>query len=402
MGPLEGIKVVELGQWVAAPGAGAILSDWGAEVVKIENPSHGDPYRGYVETRSDYPKMAVSGTFELSNRNKRGVAINLQHEAGQEIAHRLVKEADIFITNLRVKALQRLRMDYDSLAQINSKLIYGTVTGYGEAGPDKDAPGFDRTAYFAGSGMQGVLREPDADPPWMPPAFGDHAVAGFLVATILAALWAREQRGIGQKVSLSLYHCGIWQLGTVIQTSLVSNKDVSMASRKKPGNPLTNHYQTKDGRWIVLGMPPSDQYWPSFCKAIEREDLVEDPQYRSHQLRSQNAASLVHLLDEIFVTRTYAEWKDILDNHGCVYGIIKTSSEVVSDPQAWANDIFATIEHPAIEKLNLITAPGKFSKTPGTVRTAAPQLGQHTEEVLLETGYTWDDIVRFKEQGVII
>lgn len=400
--PLEGIKVVELGQWIAVPAASAILSDWGADVIKIEDPRGGDPLRGYLETRSDYPKMPVNGPFELDNRGKRSVAINLQYELGREIVYRLAKGADIFVTNFRDKALHRLGMNYERLSQINPNLIYTEVSGYGQVGPDKDQPGFDRSAYFARCGMQDILREPDGVPPCMRPGFGDHATSMLVVAATLAALWAREQEGVAQKVSLSLYHCGVWQLGTDIQVSLISGKDIPKVSRNTPGNPLTNHYKTKDGKWLILAMPPSDRYWPEFCKAIGREDLEQDPKYRSHQLRSQNSASLISLLDEVFATKTYAEWKDIFDEHGIVYGLIQTTSEVASDPQAWANDFFVSIEHPTAGKIPLIRAPSQFSKTSVGPRTSAPEMGQHTEQVLLEIGYSWDDIVRFKEQGVII
>jgi len=402
MGLLDGIKIVELAHWIAAPAAAAILSDWGAEVIKIEDPRGGDALRGYLETRDDYPKMEVNGPFELDNRNKRSVAINLGHEPGKEIAYRLVKDTDIFITSVRSKALGKLQMNYENLSHVNPNLIYAELTGYGETGPDKDQPGFDRSAYFARSGMQEILREPDGPPPCMRPAFGDHVASGFLVAAILAALWHREQSGIAQKVSLSLYHCGIWQLGTDIQASLISGRDIPKATRKAVGNPLTNHYKTGDGRWIVLAMPPSDRYWPEFCRAIGREDLELDCRYSSHQLRAENSSSLVSLLDEIFATRTYAEWKDALDRHGNVFGLIQTTSEVASDPQAWANGMFTSIEHPATDKIKLITAPGRFSRTPGGPKAAAPELGQHTEEVLLEIGYSWDDIVRMKEEQVII
>lgn len=402
MSLLQGIKVVELAQWIAAPAAAAILSDWGADVIKIEDPMGGDPLRGYAETGSNYPKMEINGPFELDNRNKKSAAINLKHKLGQEIAYRLVKRADIFLTNLRSKALDRLHMNYESLSSINPNLIYAELTGYGEAGPDKDQPGFDRSAYFARSGIQDLLREPETSPPGMRPAFGDHMSSGFLAAAILGALWHRERNGVAQKVHVSLYHCGIWQLGTDIQVSLISGKDIPKTTRSAPGNPLTNHYKTKDGRWIVLAMPQSDRYWPEFCKAIDKEDLALDSRYRSHQLRLQNIVPLVSLLDKILATRTYAEWKETLDKSGCVFGLIQTTSEVVSDPQAWANDMFTSIEHPTAGKIKLITAPGKFSKTPGMPRTAAPELGQHTEEILLEIGYTWDDLARLKEEQVII
>ncbi|MBM4432510.1 MAG: hypothetical protein FJ025_00725 [Chloroflexi bacterium] len=247
-----------------------------------------------------------------------------------------------------------------------------------------------------------MLREPEAPPPCMRPAFGDRVVAGFMVATIMAALWHRERKGVAQKVSLSLLHCGIWQLGTDVQVSLVSGKDIPQATRHAPGNVLTNHYQTKDGRWIVLAMPPSDRYWPEFCKAIGQEDLELNPAYKNHRLRAQNSASLVSLLDELFITKTYAEWKKAFDRHGIVYGLIQTTGEAASDPQAWATDVYTSVRHPVSGELKLITSPGKFGKTPGGLRAPAPELGQHTEQILLEIGYTWDDIAKFKEQKVII
>lgn len=399
---LQGIKVVEFATWMAAPAAAAILSDWGADVIKIEDPLGGDPLRGYEETRSDYPKMEINGPFELDNRNKRSVAVNLRYKSGQEIVHRLVKDADIFITNIRGKALDRLSLNYESLSSINPSLIYAELSGYGEVGPDKDQPGFDRSAFFARSGMQDILREPEAPPPCMRPAFGDHATSGFLVAAILGALWYRERNGIAQKVDLSLYSCGIWQLGTDIQVSLISGKDIPKGSRSDTTNPLTNHYKTKDGRWIVLAMPQSDRYWPELCKAIGRKDLELDPRYTSQQLRSQNAASLVSILDEVFATNTYERWKEVLNKYDTVFGLIQSTIEVATDTQAWADGIFTSIEHPATGKVKLITAPGRFSKVPVGPRTAAPELGQHTEEVLLEIGYTWDDIVRLKEERAII
>ena len=402
MGPLQGIKVVELAQWIAAPAAAAILSDWGADVIKIEEPAGGDALRGYAETRSDYPKMGINAPFELDNRNKKSIAIDLRHKLGQEIAYRLIKDADIFLTNFMSKAQKKLNMDYESLSRVNPRLIYAELTGYGDSGPDKDQPGFDRSAYFARSGMQDILREPEAPPPCMRPAFGDRVVAGFMVATIMAALWYREHKGVAQKVSLSLLHCGIWQLGTDVQVSLVSGKDIPQATRHAPGNVLTNHYQTKDGRWIVLAMPPSDRYWPEFCKAIGREDLKLNHRYKNHQLRAQNSGSLVSLLDEIFATRAYAEWKEAFDRHGIVYGLIQTIGEAASDPQAWATDVYTSIKHSASGELKLITSPGKFGKTPGGPKAPAPELGQHTEQILLEIGYTWDEIAKFKEQKVII
>ena len=402
MGPLQGIKVVELAQWIAAPGAAAIMSDWGADVIKIEEPAGGDALRGYAETRSDYPKMEINAPFELDNRNKKSVAINLRHKLGQEITYQLVKGADIFLTNFMSKALKKLNMDYESLSHVNPRLIYAELTGYGDVGPDKDQPGFDRSAYFARSGMQDILREPEAPPPCMRPAFGDRVVAGFMVATIMAALWYREREGVAQRVSLSLLHCGIWQLGTDVQVSLVSGKDIPRATRHAPGNVLTNHYQTKDGRWIVLAMPTSDRYWPEFCKAIDREDLERNPSYKNHQLRAKNSASLVSLLDEIFATRAYSQWKEAFERHGIVYGLIQTTGEAASDPQAWATDVYTSVKHPVSGDLKLITSPGKFDKTPCVPKAPAPELGQHTEQILLEIGYTWDDIAKFKEQKVII
>lgn len=402
MGPLEGIKVVELGQWMVLPAACAVMSDWGADVVKIEDPRGGDPLRGYRELQGNSPQLEINCPFELDNRNKRSVAINLKRQAGREIAYRLAEWGDVFLTNFRSNALNRLGLDYETLTRVNPDLIYGHVTGYGDVGPDKDQPGFDRSAYFARSGMQHVLREPESDPPCMRPAFGDHAASMSVVAAVSAALFARERSGIAQRVSLSLYHCAIWQLGTDIQISLNSGQDIPLSRRSAATNPLTNHYRTKDQRWLIVAMPQSDPYWPGFCKAIGREALEKSPRYRNHHARSQNHASLISLLDEVFAGKPYAEWKEILDKHGIIYGLLQTIGEVTSDAQAWMNQCFTTIEHPVAGEMKTITAPGTFHKTPTSPRTAAPELGQHTEEFLLEIGYSWEDIVRFKEEGTII
>jgi len=401
VGPLEGIKVIELGHWVAIPAACAIFSDWGADVIKIEDPRGGDAARGFM-AMGFYPfSLELNGLFEVDNRNKRSLAVDLRQQAGREILYRLVKEADIFATNFVPEVLKNLGADYETISGVNPRIVYVSLTGYGEAGPDKDLPGFDWSAYWARSGIMATLGEPDGPPTGPRPGIGDHPTSMMLTGVTLAALLHRERTGRGQKVSLSLLHCGLWQLAIDVQTGLFAGQHIPRSSRKTTGNPLANYYRCRDGRWIILCMPQADRYWPGFCRAIGREDLINDPRFKDLEARRENSALLIALLDEVFATAPREEWERRLTEQGCVWGRVQTVEEVIADPQARENGFFVPVDHPSAGRVEMIAAPGQFSQTPGSIRSAAPQLGQHTEEILLEAGYTWEDITRFKDQGVI-
>jgi len=401
-GPLEGVKIVELAHWVAVPAAMAILSDWGASVVKIEDPRTGDAARG-LAGMGIYPfPLPTSTVFEMDNRNKRSIALDLRSDKGRAVVYRLAEDADVFATNFEPAVLKRFGLEYDDLAQVNRRLVYLSLSGYGERGPERERPGYDYSAYWARSGIMATLGEPDAPPVGPRPGIGDHATSMMITGAVTAALLYREKTGLGQKVSTALVHCGMWQLGADITTTAITGQEIPRTSRRAPGNVLAGYYETGDGQWIQLAMPQADRYWPTFCRAIGRLDLERDPRFSSLAARRENAAVLVAILDGIFLTKTRAAWGTLLDSHGCVWGKIQATVEVVADEQLWENGFLTKVEHASLGEITLIAAPGTFSRTPGAVRSAAPETGQHTEEVLLEAGYSWDDLADLKEGGAIL
>lgn len=400
-GPLEGTRVVELAHWAAVPAAMAILSDWGASVIKVEDPLTGDPYRGHVS--GVFSGAVPSGPgFELVNRNKRSIAIDLRHERGRRLLYRLVEAADIFATNFQLPELERCGARYDEIAGINPRIVYVNLTGYGEVGPDRERPGYDNTAFWARSGIMASLGEPDTPPVGPRPGQGDRSTSTAIAAAVLAALLSREKTGIGQQVSTALVHCGMWQVASDLIVAGLTGKPVLRASRKAVGNPLINCYQAKDQLWLQLCMPQADRYWPGLCQALDRPDIEVDPRFASLAARQQNAVALVALLDDVFLTRDRAEWCERLERHGCIWAKVQEANEVMADEQLWANGFLARVPHPGLGEITLVSAPGKFSRTPGCVRTAAPAAGQHTEEILLEEGYSWEEIATLKEDGTIL
>jgi crotonobetainyl-CoA:carnitine CoA-transferase CaiB-like acyl-CoA transferase len=401
-GALAGIKVVELGHWVAVPSTCAILADWGAEVIKIENPGTGDALRGMRSIEGIPMSNHIMPVFEVLNRGKKSLAIDLRVEQGREIIYRLVERSDVFASNFQPRVLNKLGMDYETLSRRNPKLIYATLTGYGETGADKEKPGYDYAAFWARGGLMSKLCAPSGTPPSHRPGIGDNITSMCIASGILAALLARERNGRGQKVAFSLYQTAAWVMNQDIQVALYREEEIPNIDRRRAKNPLWNSYQTSDGRWIQLAMMQSDRYWPDFCKVIERPELQHDSRFDSNENREKNNELLVSIIDEVFATRTLREWTDILDSHGQVNSMAQTVSEITDDPQAIQNDFFAKLDHPGAGEIRLVASPVKFSETGAEVKGPAPQVGQHTEEILLEAGYAWDDITRLKDEGAII
>ena len=397
-GPLSGIKVVEMGIWVAGPAA-AVLGDWGAEVIKIENPAGGDPVRGLMALGIPI-QLPVNPSVEVDNRNKRSLAVNVQTAEGAAVVRRLLRDADVFVTNLRPAALKRVGLSYEDLRSENPRLIYAGISGYGTRGPEKDRAAFDYAAFWARAGAMASLGEPQGPPPTQRPAMGDHPAGLTLAGAVAAALYHRERCGEGQELHLSLFHAGLWMMATDIQTCLVTGLAPAPTGRAVP-NPLWNHYQAKDEKWFHLVMLQPDRYWSGFCAAIERPELETDERFANVFVRAQNSIELIARLDEIFATHTRAEWAACFDQHGLVWGPVQTISEVLQDPQARVIDAFAKVEHRSGEPIEVLRSPIEFHTTPASIRHAAPELGEHTEEVLLEYGYSWDDIAALKEKGAI-
>lgn len=421
---LEGIKVVDVSQVAAAPMAARHLADFGADVLHIENPTTGDSWRVYQAgqgTGSTGAPSDINYNWENYNRNKRSVTLDLAQEGGREIIYKLVEQADVFISNLRPFELERFKLEYDTLSGLNPKLVYGCVTGYGRKGAEKNAPAYDATAYWTRAGIPYMFSIPGMGVPGFRPAFGDNVAALALAYGVMTALFVRERTGVGQEVDVALMHAGFYQISFDVAGALVTGLDyedwrekpppelvaaaqaaivpVAAFYRSKAQNPLVARYFTKDGRMIIFVVLQPDRYWAKFCRAIGREDLADDPRFNSFEARVENRDIIYPILDEIFLTKTLDEWLPRLE--GIPFAPNRSLREAVNDPQARANDFFVAYDHPTHGRIEAVANPVKMSKTPATVRMAAPEFGQHTEEVLLELGYTWEDIAQFKEQGVI-
>jgi len=399
-GAFENLRIIELGHFAAMPTATAILADGGADVIKVENPKGGDPLRG-LTILHNIRLTGVNVWFEHMNRNKRSVAIDVTKEGGREILYKLVQGADVFATNYEVPLLEAMRADYDTLSKLNPKLVYALLTGYGTVGPDRYKPGYDYPAFWARSGMMDRVAAPDTDPRPLRPAAGDSTASLAIAGAIATALLARERTGVGQRVALNLYQIGVWAIGWDIEAALHMGVEIDQWDRRTVNNALWNCYQAKDGKWVILVMPQTDRFWPTFCEAAGRPDLAEDPRFDSHVKRIQERQTLIPLVSEIVAAKTADEWEQISQEYGLVLGKMYSPLDVVNDPQAWENDFFAETDHPIAGRIKLLQSPMRFSDTPASVRSCAPELGQHTEAVLLELGYTWDDVAGLKNRGVI-
>lgn len=400
---LKGIKVIDVTQYGAGPMCAQLLSQWGADVIKIEHPVRGDGIRG-VQTGPGIVRRKeglFNYLFEQTNMNKRSVTIDLGQKAGQEILHRLVRSADVFLAAMRSREVVKFDIEYETLKKINPRLVYALITGYGNKGPDKDNPGFDTVAYFDRSGISYTLADAQGVPPWPPVGFGDIPSGMYCACGIMVALFARERLGIGQAIYTSLFNNGVWSLAGNIMETQATHSNPPRHLRDQAENPLANYYRTRDNRFILVFHLQADLYWPRFCQAIEREDIVDDPRFNSIPSRAQNHVELIRIIDEAFAKRTFAEWKTRLSEYKLIYSPVQTPLEALDDPQARANGFFETFKHPIWGEIEVTPSPLKFSETPGSFRAPAPQFGQHTEEVLLEYGYSWDDISALKNEKVI-
>ena len=399
---LKGIKVIDFTTWVFAPGTTAILADLGAEVIKVEDPATGDPQRAIIMFGGGTEIPDINFPWELENRNKKGVAIDLKVEQGKQIMYKMVEEADVFVSNVRSDVLDKLGMDYETLSKLNPKLIYAHGSGYGEAGPEYARPGFDYAAFWARGGIMNMVGEPDAPPPQCLPGYGDNTTAMSLAAGIAFALLVREKEGIGQRVDVSLLGTAMWCNGLSIVGSAFQEEEPVRTSRKEVPNPLFNSYKCKDGKWLMLACLQSDRYWSPFCKIMKIEELEHDKRYENMFVRAESPEALISTLDELFLAKDRDEWGRLFDEKEVIWAPIQTLSETLDDPQAAANGFVSEVIHPEHGPFKLINTPFKLSKTPASIREIGPELGQNTEEILMDMGYSWDDIIAFKEAKAII
>ena len=397
-GPMEGVRVVDLGFWVAGPSAAGILADWGAEVIKIE-PPRGDPFRQLFSQAAGLDS-SFNPPFELDNRGKRSIAINYAEAEGRDIALQIIDRADVFISNLRPGALVRAGLDYESLAQRNPRLVYASVTGYGLDGPDRDRAAFDIGAFWSRSGIAASLTPPGTAPPYQRAGMGDHVAGIAAAAGVCAALLARNRTGRGQMISTSLLRLGIFALGWDMNIMLRMGMTALPMTREFTPNPMISCYYDRDGRWFWLLGLQGDRVWPGLARAVGHPEWLEDERFSNLLARGVNCAELVRLLDEIFPTRPLAEWAEILDREGVWWAPVLATDQVVDDPQAIACGAFVDVPVPEGSS-RMVASPVDFSEGGSQPRSAVPELGQHTEEILLELGYNREAISRLKEKGAI-
>jgi crotonobetainyl-CoA:carnitine CoA-transferase CaiB-like acyl-CoA transferase len=399
--PLQGVKVVEVAMWVAGPSTTAVLGDWGADVIKLEDPTTGDPIRGFVTRTMGDPNARIRPPFELDNRNKRSVAVDLRTADGLAFALKLVERADVFVTSLRLDAIERMKLDYATLSARNPRLIYASINGYGHRGPDRNRPAYDYAAAWARSGLMATIAEPGQSPPAQRPAMIDHAVGLGLAGAISAALLGRERTGKGREVNISLFSMGLWMNASDLTVGLMTGRSPHSESRTERVNPLWSSYRCADGRWIYFVMIQSDRHWPDFCRALGQPEWLNDPRFKDSNARAQNCAALTGEIDRAVAARTADEWAPIFDRNNLVWAPVRTDAEVLEDPQAAAIGAFAGVDHPSIPECRVVNSPVEFGDAPSHPHRAAPELGQHTEEVALEIGLSWDEIARLKSSGTL-
>ncbi len=400
-GPLSGVRVVELAMWVAGPSTAAVLGDWGATVIKLEDPNGGDPIRGMTTRSMGDSEARVRPPYELDNRNKRSVAVNLRRPEGLEFAMKLIERADVFVTNLRSEALSRMKLEYASLSARNPRLIYAALNGYGHRGPDRDRPAFDYAAAWARSGLMATIAEPGEAPPAQRPGMIDHAAGLGLAGAISAALLQREKSRRGCEVRISLFAMGLWMNATDLTIGLISGRAPAPESRHEPTNPMWNRYRCQDGRWIYFVMPQADRHWPDFCAALERADWKADTRFSDFAARRENNRVLAEEISSIIATRPLSEWTPILDRNNLIWAPVLTDAEVLDDPQAHAIGAFVPVDNASVPGCRVVATPVEFGNQAAAGYAAAPDLGQHTEEVALEVGLSWEQIAKLKSAGIL-
>lgn len=401
MKPLDDITVIEVDNWMAAPSCGAILADMGANVIKVE-PLSGDPMRNMMRP----PKLpdelkSYDYQFDVDNRGKKSVAIDISNDEGAAVLHRLVSDADVFLCNLLVERQERFGMDPATLLGLNPRLVHATFTGYGTTGPEAWRPGYDVTAFFGRSGLYDAMREgQDGDVPMARPAQGDHTAGLALYGAIVSALRLVERSGEGQVVESSLYETAVWTQATDYSVTAMDKAPLRQRGRHNQIIATANRYPCGDGKWVVFNMP-NDSVWPHFARTIGCDHALDDERFVDLRSRFQNMPALVDMIDLALAERSRDEWGQIFDDAGLIWGPVLALHEVVVDPQALALGMFPTINSPEIGDYTTVANPLKFRTADVGPQGPHPKIGEHTRAILDGAGLSADEIDRLLDRGVI-
>lgn len=397
-GIFEGLKVLDCASFIAAPAAATVLSDFGAEVIKIEPPGAGDPYRNLPNLPS-YPASSNNYAWILEARNKKSLALDLAKPEGQQILRRLVGDADVFITNFPPAVRGRLGISYAELGPLNDRLIYASFTGYGEIGDEANKPGFDSNAYWARSGLMDLVRaDHNTTPARSVAGMGDHPCAMALFGAIVTALYKRERTGKGSHVRSNLMANGVWASGVLAQAKLCGATFEERRPRERALNAVTNHYRCRDGRWIILSLLNEEKQWPALARCLGREDLITDERFATKAGRHARSLELIGIFDEIFSGKDLAEWRRILDGNGLVFGVVGILDDIPHDRQMLENDVLIPFEGDTMLTINSpIWVDGSEKVRP----RHPPELGQHSDEILRDAGFSAADIRQFRQSGSV-
>jgi crotonobetainyl-CoA:carnitine CoA-transferase CaiB-like acyl-CoA transferase len=380
------LKVVDLASYIAGPAATTILSDFGATVIKVEPPGSGDPYRHFYATPPN-PISEHNYAWQLTNRNKRSIALDLKHPGSKRVLEELVRWADVLVTNYPPKVRTALGLTYEQLGPLNPRLIYADISGYGLAGPEADKPGFDITAYWARTGLMQVTHDENSPPTLPIPGIGDHATATTLYSAIVTGLYRREKTGAGSHVTTSLIAEGAWAAAAWIEGGLNGAKLYPQHNRVRPPNALLNPYQTADGRWLLL-VAAQEKEWLPFLAAVGLQELAHDSRFTDGHLRIANASALVALLDPVFAAQPLSHWKSTFDAARVIYGVVQIAEEILHDPQMHANGIFVPVKDPEIPSAFTVNSPVQVVGVDKVSPRRAPALGEHTTAILRELGFS--------------
>ena len=397
-GIFDGLKVLDCASFIAAPAAATVLSDFGANVIKIEPPGAGDPYRN-LPNLPGYPHSEHNFAWMLEARNKKSLALDLSKPEGQAVLHRLAAQADVFITNYPPQVRERLGITHAHLAPHNERLIYASFTGYGEKGEEANKPGFDSNAYWARSGLMDLVRADEHTTPARSIAgMGDHPCAMAFYGAIVTALYKRERTGKGSHVSTNLMANGVWANGVLAQAKLVGAKFGERRPRERALNAVTNHYQCKDGRWLILSLLNEDRQWPTLARCLGREDLVTDARFETKKERHARSLELIKIFDEVFATRDLAEWRKILDGNGLVFGVVGILDDIPNDKQMIENEVLVPFEN---DTMLTISSPIWVDGSKKVQPRKPPGIGEHSDEILRNAGYDEAAIGKLRASGAV-